>query len=699
MGRRVSLTILAFLMFASSGVSGDSESIPGSSATGVKVTGSVPFARESLEEVRTLAPNRRAPVSGIRAIPRHRIPRAPAAAIPDARLTANLAPAGPVRSAAPSPSAPALDNGFAGLGNPRHGQGDVIPPDTMGAAGPTHLVTLMNSDFGVFDKTTGAVQQQVSLQSFWDSLGTAPGDPAHFPFDPKILYDTHSGRFIAMTLGGQAAPDSWVMVAVSSTSDPRDPWYKWAIDADLDNGRQQFMNWADYPGLGVDAFNVYLATNMFSNSDEAQYGKVWVLPKPQLLRGDSVITWTEFRDPPGSGFSMQPAHTFGSNLAEYFLYEGGSGRLLRPWIDNTSGAPVWHSPTNIVSGVASFASSDFLPGAPQYGDPRTIDTSDTRILNVVHRNGSLWATHNVAVNGKVEVAWYRIDPNSNTVVTQGRISDPARWYYYPSLAVNQDDVAAIGFSGSSAAEYVGAYYTIVRPTSGVAEPASLLKSGAAPYYKTGQTIGIPGGGTANRWGDFSATVVDPADNVAFWTLQEYAQTADHVSGASRWGTWWGKFRPSDVAAPDGLTATNDNNTRVMLNWTDQSSNELGFKVERRRLPGQDYELIATVGPNFTSFTDNATTGLLAGFSYVYRVLAYDAAGGSYSAEAFATTAPQPPPPSSGGGGCLSTAGSPPEGDPLTGASSIGLLLLPGGLVYMRKMYLHRLGTRFRHPAC
>jgi hypothetical protein len=42
-----------------------------------------------------------------------------------------------------------------------------------------------------------------------------------------------------------------------------------------------------------------------------------------------------------------------------------------------------------------------------------------------------------------------------------------------------------------------------------------------------------------RWGDYSATVVDPSDDLTFWTLQEYAET-DVGSGPSddRWGTWW-----------------------------------------------------------------------------------------------------------------------------------------------------------------
>jgi len=445
-----------------------------------------------------------------------------------------------------------LDSSFAGLGNPPPGQ-DVIPPDTMGAAGPSHLVSILNSDFGVFDKA-GNPLQSIDLQVFWSSLGTGPGEPANFPFDPKILYDQQSGRFIAITLGGRSAPDSWVMIAVSPSpgptgiSNPTGAWDKWAIDADLDNNVQLFNNSADFPGLGVDEFNIYVTANMF-NGPSSQYSKVWVVPKAQLLpqNPSSTITWFEFRSPPGSDFSMQPAHTFGTPGTEYFLFEGLVNRLGVAWMDNVSGTPVWHSPLPVsVTGYTS----NVTPGAPQLGNANTIDTSDTRMLNAVYRNGSVWATHHVVgPSGKVEVAWYRINPGSGALQSQGRVTDPNRWFYYPSIAVNKDNVAAIGFSGSSITEYVGGYYTIIQPSTGAAEAVALLKAGEAPYFKVFN-------GNDNRWGDFSATVVDPADDTSFWTLQEYAMTHDtftdinnNVVDRSRWGTWWGKFTPGNPPAP------------------------------------------------------------------------------------------------------------------------------------------------------
>jgi hypothetical protein len=532
----------AVVILLAAAASGDTVGTESTASTGARVTKRVPFARESIDEIRALAPLGSQAVPEDRSIPFRRIPRSS-----DATGDAGLPSAGPALAApsftlTPSPLAPVLDSSFPGLGNPPRSEGDVIPPDTMGAVGLDHLVSILNSDFGVFNKTTGAELQKVSLQSFWGSLGTAAGEPADFPFDPKILYDPHSGRFIAITLGGRSAPGSWVMIAVSPPSGPTGAWDKWAIDADVDNDVLQTNAAADYPGLGVDQFNIYVTTNMFDNNDNFQYGKAWIIPKPQLLTNPGpTLTFFEFHGPLFSGLSRQPAHTFGAASETYLVSEGAPSQLLLTRIDNVSGIPVLNSPATVA--VADYVRMSSTPGAPQLGlgNDNAIHTSNTRVLNVVYRNGSVWATHHVVgPSGKVEVAWYRINPGTGTVESQGRISDPTRWFYYPSIAVNQDNVAAIGFSGSSTTEYVAGYYTIIQPSSGTAEAVALLKAGEAPYYKVFD-------GEDNRWGDFSATVVDPADDTSFWTLQEYAKLP--VSGRSQWGTWWGKFAPGNPPAP------------------------------------------------------------------------------------------------------------------------------------------------------
>jgi hypothetical protein len=91
-------------------------------------------------------------------------------------------------------------------------------------------------------------------------------------------------------------------------------------------------------------------------------------------------------------------------------------------------------------------------------------------------------------------------------------------------------------------------------------------------------------------------------------------------------------------APSGLRATAASSTQVNLTWTDNSTNESGFKVERST-DGVNFAQVATVGAGVTSY---AATGLAASTAYTFRVSAYNAAGDSaYSASASATTPAAP----------------------------------------------------------
>jgi hypothetical protein len=78
------------------------------------------------------------------------------------------------------------------------------------------------------------------------------------------------------------------------------------------------------------------------------------------------------------------------------------------------------------------------------------------------------------------------------------------------------------------------------------------------------------------------------------------------------------------AAPSALAALAVSPTQINLGWTDNSSNEDGFEVERA-LNGGSFALIATLGPNVTSFSD---TGLRPNKRYFYRVRAFNADGSS-----------------------------------------------------------------------
>ena len=71
--------------------------------------------------------------------------------------------------------------------------------------------------------------------------------------------------------------------------------------------------------------------------------------------------------------------------------------------------------------------------------------------------------------------------------------------------------------------------------------------------------------------------------------------------------------------------------QLQLTWTDNSTNEDGFKIERKTGTTGTYAEIATVGANVTSYTNSA---LVDGTTYCFQVRAYNAAGNSlYTPEA------------------------------------------------------------------
>ena len=93
------------------------------------------------------------------------------------------------------------------------------------------------------------------------------------------------------------------------------------------------------------------------------------------------------------------------------------------------------------------------------------------------------------------------------------------------------------------------------------------------------------------------------------------------------------------ASPSGLSVTDISTSQIDLTWMDNSSDESGFVIERS-MDGESFVIVAMLGPNATTYSDN---DLIAGTAYYYRVYAYNSAGNSgYSNTANATTLAPPP---------------------------------------------------------
>ena len=138
-------------------------------------------------------------------------------------------------------------------------------------------------------------------------------------------------------------------------------------------------------------------------------------------------------------------------------------------------------------------------------------------------------------------------------------------------------------------------------------------------------------------------------------VQEVRYDLTEPTGIAIWDLQLGEWQDSDLwceikalkegaaleppAAPSGLAAAAVSTSQINLTWMDNSSNEIGFVIERS-MDRESFVIVDMPGANTTDYSDD---DLIANTTYYYRVYAYNSAGDSgYSNTDNATTLTPPP---------------------------------------------------------
>jgi len=240
----------------------------------------------------------------------------------------------------------------------------------------------------------------------------------------------------------------------------------------------------------------------------------------------------------------------------------------------------------------------------------------------------------VFINGSEAFCDWKVlfDNTDMTLVAKSGFFDSIfrTWVYKtenPSLSATGVSVSAncgwsaisISYTGVDQTDMISTSATGTNPVGSLASVTTTTEiANALVVSGHGQesgTITWTPGSEQNDRADYSASnrAINVTERFIPYSSTQVQMTANPSDLSQETGSVVVSLRSSH--APSDLTATAINETQIDLSWTDNTSHEVDFRIERGT-DGVSFVEIDTVGENVTTYSD---TGLTRGTTYYYRV--------------------------------------------------------------------------------
>ncbi|TNE54894.1 MAG: T9SS type A sorting domain-containing protein [Bacteroidetes bacterium] len=422
--------------------------------------------------------------------------------------------------------------------------GGGIPLDPSGAAGTSHYVQAINTEYRIFNKDGSGLVGAMNLSSLW------PG--SQDSGDPIVLYDKHADRWFVSQF--QSESPYKLLVAVSKTNDPTGSYYTYSYD---------FTELPDYPKYAIWSDGYYFSIN---GTD----GTSGVMDRTKMLAGDpgatmQILTASNVSN---NGFtSMLPTDADGSlppngspcyffNLRDDAWGEGSDAiqvyKMSTDWTTPSNTKIVSDGDISVSAFDAAFPEGGVPPNEYPHISQKGTDYKLDAVAGVLYYRAQhrVWTGYNsvvlchvVDVNGndRAGMRWYELRQNETTskwgVYQEGTYAPTSdtdnRWL--GSISMDDQGNIAMAYSVSGPNTFPSIRYTGRRAADPLgqmtfSEEEAMTGAGS----QTDQTAG-------DRYGDYSHLALDP-DGETFWHTAEYV----HSDGFPRTRIY--SFKLTDISA-------------------------------------------------------------------------------------------------------------------------------------------------------
>ncbi|MBI5778803.1 MAG: fibronectin type III domain-containing protein [Planctomycetes bacterium] len=287
--------------------------------------------------------------------------------------------------------------------------------------------------------------------------------------------------------------------------------------------------------------------------------------------------------------------------------------------------------------------------------------SATTLLPLPTAPSTMTAT--AASSSQINLAWQDNSSNETGFKVERSPNGSTGWGVILTPTANSTSISNTGLSASTTYYYRILAYNATG-NSGYSNNASATTFEVPPVTPTNLTI------SATAYNSVVLTWTDTANNETGFKLERkpgggsYSQIATPTANATAYTdnsvspntTYYYKIRAYNTAgnsgysneastttplppipnAPTGLVTNTITSVSIGMQWTDNSTTEDGFKVERASAPGGPWFYLDQVSTNITAYNN---TGLGSGLTYYYRVYAYNTGGSSGYSNVISGTTP------------------------------------------------------------
>jgi hypothetical protein len=437
---------------------------------------------------------------------------------------------------------PVVEKGFDGQIT---GSGGIPNDNHIAISNAGKVVSVQNSSIRVLDENGNTLMYKTLYQF---ANGKLQGF-TNFCYDPRIVYDPVSDRFILFFLHEIKVASNFGVLAFSKTNDPAGEWNFYKIPGNAINNNK----YSDYPTMAITKEDVVITLDLYKENSnwrvEMNESIIWQISKKEGYNGDSLKQklYYDIRYKNNTMWSICP-------VQGGFMPTHPQLHLLtaRPF-DTENDTLFLHTISNTLKSGKAVLSLKILttnkkygvpPVAPQPKGSDSLQTNDTRVMGGIYHNGKIQYVQTTVIKPGFRSGVFHgmFDVNRSETVNATYITFDTVDYAYPSITYAgkgspSDQASVIAFLHVSTKSYPGTsviYHTQSGNLPSMFSEVVAIKKGLKgierlPYDQYPH----------ERWGDYTGIQYKYNEPGIVWISGSYGNTN------SQNGTWVGKLKVKD----------------------------------------------------------------------------------------------------------------------------------------------------------